>query len=80
MIGHTDGPYVPEPGEIAGFDLTARLQPDGTLVTEAGTVFTEFPPEVEVCGVTYTLEYVKPNEVPVGHPSGDPTIQWGIYV
>ena len=72
--------YQPKPGEVAGFDLFARLQDDGSLITTAGTVFTEFPPEVEVCGTVYTLEYVKVNEVPPGHPTGDPTIRWGIYV
>lgn len=73
-----EGSYQPKFGEVAGFELFARLQDDGTLMTEAGTVFTEFPSRVEVCGAVYTLENVKVNELTLGR--GDPTIRWGEYV
>lgn len=71
--------YRPKQGDIAGFDLFARLQPDGTIITGGGTKLPKFPDEVTVNGATFTLEYVKINEVdsPV-HPGAD--IRWGVYV
>ena len=73
--------YKPDPGDIAGFELFARRQIDGALkIGDTEKVLSAFPLEVEVCGRVYTFEHIKKNEVPEGHPTGDPTIEWGVYV
>ena len=66
--------YKPGPYEIAGFDLYAERQDDGTLLIGFGEVkprLTDFPAEVELLGATYTLEDVRKNS-----PG---TIEWGVY-
>lgn len=69
-------PYHPKPCEIAGFEILGYVQPDGKLRLgneKHGTVVAEFPPEVRVCGATYTLERVKKTK-------RNPKLQWGEYV
>lgn len=64
--------YVPEPWEIAGFDLFGERQDDGSIklgsrsqvpgFPDTRTHLPAFPEAVAVVGVDYTLEFVKENE------------------
>lgn len=87
--------YTPKRGEVAGLDLYGERQDDGTIKLGSApsmgddhrTHVREFPEEIEVEGVVYTLEFVKEN-----HWQGreqlekdDPSdmrlrICWGVYV
>lgn len=84
-------PFKPKPYQIAGFELFGRWLEDGRIQIGDSSyidIVDEFPPEVEVCGVVYTLEYVKPNEISDmarGRLSPEriaeaERIQWGVYV
>ncbi len=66
--------YIPKPGEIAGFELIGYRQKDKSirLGTESGTQLQDFPNEVVVNGMTYTLEEITKNSIP--------PIEWGVYV
>lgn len=74
--------------ELAGFELFARRQPDGTILLGSGprpTPMADFPEEVTVPGYgTYVLEDVKknaddmkPDYFPPDHPGW--AIEWGVY-
>lgn len=79
--------YKPQCYEIAGVNLIGYRQADGSVVLgdqTHGTHLPDFPEDIDVEGVTYSLEYVRKNReespdiVVPGHP-GYP-IEWGIYV
>lgn len=74
--------YQPKRGEIAGFELIGYRLPGEKIRLESGDIMDEFPDEVEVCGATYTLEFVKSNDpdgkLPDDHPGK--YIVWGVYV
>ncbi len=68
-------PYYPQQWEVAGFELCGWKQPDGSIVLGpnpvTGSKVKEWPKEVHVCGVTYTLEEEKWEISGFG---------WGVYV
>lgn len=64
--------YKPNPGEIAGFDLFAYRLKDGKIKLQSGKILDDFPKEIEVINIIYTLEDIKKN------PGNN--IEWGIYV
>lgn len=78
-------PYKAKKYDLAGFDLFGRRQSDGTIMLGIGsnpTPMDDFPKEVEVLGVVYTLEYIKKNDDPLGKLANDhpgKNIEWGIY-
>jgi hypothetical protein len=44
---------------LGGFQLTGNRQPDGTLKAHGGeTVIADWPEEVTILDITFTLEYV----------------------
>lgn len=87
--------YQPKPFEVAGVDLIGERQSDGSIKLGSASRFgpdtrtsvPAFPEEIEVCGATYTLEYVKENDwagrkaLEQSDPN-DPRLRicWGIYV
>lgn len=59
-VNTEDNPYKPFDKDLAGFDMTGRRQPDGTvLVYNSGTVLEDWPECVYLLGCTYTLEEVQ---------------------
>ena len=81
--------FVPKAGEIAGFDMIGWKQTDGTFILgdkTYGRRVDEFPQEVHVCDVTYTLEFIKWNtdeqseEILATWTDEQKSICWGVYV
>lgn len=53
-------PYVAKRYDLSGFEITCACLPDGTLKNLANNqVIADFPTEVELLGVVYTLEDVQ---------------------
>lgn len=76
--------YQPKKFEITSLELIGYRQPDGSirLGNPSGTWFPSFPLEVEVEGLTYTLEDTKVNremfDLTPDHAGF--TVEWGVYV
>jgi hypothetical protein len=75
-------PYKPQKYDLAGFDLVGYRQPDGSIRLGSKVIVSEFPPEVELIGVVYTLEEIVVNDkdgtLSEDHPGKH--LMWGIYV
>jgi hypothetical protein len=56
--------YKPQIGEMSSFYLVGYRQPDGSirLGKETGTSLPNFPDEVELDGIVWTLENIKLNQ------------------
>lgn len=86
--------FKPQPFQIAGFELFGKLLPDGRIQIGSSDdarnidIVDEFPERVDVCGATYTLEFVKANEVSGAarermtpeQIADAERIRWGVYV
>lgn len=88
-------PFRPKPYQIAEFRLYGKLLEDGRIQIGEGPphneytdVLNEFPTEVIVCGVIYTLEEIEHNEITPEWAAGASAetratadrIRWGVYV
>ena len=73
-MAHPDA-YEPKPWEVAGFEIAAKRQEDGTLkTTTTETVFEDgFPEKVKLNGVVYNLEKVIEQDPEFGNHC------WGKY-
>ena len=70
--------YKPLPHEISEFVLMGYRQKDGTIKL-ANSLLEDFPNEVKVCEVIYSLEKVIKNEKNELLPNEGKNMEWAVY-